>query len=464
MREVLCLGQHASVAAIWIALMTAAPGMVPAAPVPILGTGSVSNRVNLAVLPEGYTVAQSNLFLIAATNAVHNLLSEPPLSDYSNHFNAVALFVASAQSGSDHPVAGSSVDTYFNSTYDPQSDYLITIPPNWANPNPADGQGKVDALLAAEAPETDLTLMLVNDPTSGGSDGGGTLAIASLNSPAILVHEVGHVLANLGDEYEWANPGYPDTEEPNTTRETNRAAIKWNVWFSTNTPVPTPETAAYKNVVGLFEGAHYNSTGWYRPKFDCAMRTPGQPFCEVCGEALVLAVYGNVRPLDARTPSAANLAVTSPDPIEFELTLVEPATHALAVQWYTNGVPVTGATSGNFTVDPAQLGDGLHTVRADLIDPTLRVRTDPAQRLQQTTTWTLDVAVPWLRLEDPAWTAEAFSFRVVGAAVNGFVVECSTNLAEWIPVETNQLISGQAWYTNAAPPPREAFHRAVAQP
>ena len=39
--------------------------------------------------------------------------------------------------------------------------------------------------------------------------------------------------------------GYPATEEPNTTRETNRNAIKWKAWISPGTPLPTPETGDY---------------------------------------------------------------------------------------------------------------------------------------------------------------------------------------------------------------------------
>ena len=102
------------------------------------------------------------------------------------------------------------------------------------------------------------------------------------------------MLAGLGDEYTTANPGYPDIEEPNTTRETNRTAIKWKAWIDASTPVPTPPTNP--NLVGLFEGAHYHPTGWYRPKLNCLMRNFGVGFCEVCQEALVLVVLPTSAP------------------------------------------------------------------------------------------------------------------------------------------------------------------------
>jgi len=185
--------------------------------------------------------------------------------------NAFAISVASAQSGSDHPSYPSFRDTYFNSTYDPVSDRLITIPTN------STGQGKVDTLLQSFMPQYHLSILLVNDLVYGGSDGIDKTAIAStgFSSFEALTHETGHVLANLGDEYTNAYPGFPDTEEPNTTRETRRDFIKWKNWISTDTPVPTPATGAYSGIIGLFNGAHYHTTNWYRPKLDCAMNHYG---------------------------------------------------------------------------------------------------------------------------------------------------------------------------------------------
>ena len=94
----------------------------------ILTSGPVSNRLNIVVLSEGYTSSQLAQFAVDATNAVNALLSHPPYQEYRNYFNAFAIKVASAQPGSDHPSSGIYRDTYFNSTYDPVADYLITIP------------------------------------------------------------------------------------------------------------------------------------------------------------------------------------------------------------------------------------------------------------------------------------------------------------------------------------------------
>jgi len=73
--------------------------------------------------------------------------------------------------------------TYFNSTYDVDSDYVITIPPNPSDGNSSHGQGKIDALLQQVfclAQTTILPALLVNDSTRGGSDNYGKVAISSV--------------------------------------------------------------------------------------------------------------------------------------------------------------------------------------------------------------------------------------------------------------------------------------------
>ncbi|MGA2864777.1 MAG: M64 family metallopeptidase [Verrucomicrobiota bacterium] len=348
----------------------------------LLTNGPVANRLNVVMLAEGYTSNQLGQFLIDATNAVNALLSHQPYQEYRGYFNAFAISVASRQSGSSHPVEGTKLDTYFGTTYD-QADYLITLPPS--------GQAKVDALLKNSLPQCHLPVLLVNDPVSGGSDGFNRTAIASTGALAaeILTHETGHVLANLGDEYTNAYPGFPNIEEPNTTRETRRGYIKWKAWIAADTPLPTPPTADYTEVIGLFQGAHYHATGWYRPKFDCAMNHVGVPFCEVCSEALVRALYQKVRPVDSFTPANTNLWLSPTQAAVFSLNVLQPATHNLSVQWFADGLGVSGATNLLFTGLPT-LGPGGHLISALVQDNTTLVRTDPAGLLSQVLTWTVE--------------------------------------------------------------------------
>lgn len=428
----------------------------------ILTNGVVSNRLNVVVLSEGYTTNQLTQFLGHATNAVNALLAHQPYSEYRSYFNAFAIKVASAQSGSDHPSYPLYRDTYFNSSYDAISDLLITIPPG------SQGQGKVDALLQTFQLQSQLSVLLVNDPAFGGSDGFNRTAIvyAGASSSEILTHETGHVLGNLGDEYTYPYPGFSDTEEPNTTRETRRDFIKWKAWISTNTPIPTPPTAPYSEVVGLFEGAHYHATNWYRPKLNCAMRSQSVPFCDVCSEALVLAIYQRVRPIDGFVPASTNLSVSTTQSLAFSLTVLQPSTHSLTVQWSTNGTALNGATNLTFTLSPQSLGNGSHQISATVRDNTPLVRNDPTNLLSQTIRWAVNVNLPELRLDSPVWLSGGkFAFRVAGNATQGIVIQSSTNLSGWAPLATNSLMDGQFWYTNsgAANFPQK-FFRAITPP
>jgi hypothetical protein len=434
----------------------------------IFTNGPPSNRFNIVVLSEGYTNNELGQFFLDASNAVRTLLSHPPYREYSNYANAFAIKVASTQSGSDHPLLGIYRNTYFNSAYVNAEDNLITIPADSA------GQGKVDSLLQTFMPRCHLAILLVNDRTQGASDGGGKTAIVSIGAvdqerttgeTYFMTHETGHVLANLGDEYTAAYPGFPDTEEPNTTQQTNRALVKWNAWILPNTPVPTADSAG-DGIVGLFQGAHYHTTGWYRPQLTCTMGFSGVDFCAVCSEALVLSIYQKLRPVDAFAPAAGTLAVSNTQPIQFSLTPLRPGTHDLSVQWFTNGVPCPGAASTNLTLLPQLLPNGSNWVRALVRDNTSLVRNDPTNLLSQTVTWGLNVSIPRLRLDSPLWlTGGKFAFRVSGYAPQGFSIWGGTNLSNWAALSTNNLVAGQYWYTNTgAAGYRRQFFRALTPP
>jgi hypothetical protein len=354
----------------------------------LLATGPIANRLNIVFLAEGYTNNQGAQFLIDATNALNALLTNAnhdPYPEYRSYFNAYAIFVVSHQSGSSHPADDVTRNTYFGSTYN-LDDRLITMPPS--------GQAKVTALLNTFLPQCRLPVLLVNDPVPGGSDGFDKTAIASVGPDVgetmeILTHETGHVLADLGDEYTNAHPGFPNIEEPNTTQQTDSALIKWRVWMDPDTPVPTPPMAAYTEVIGLFEGAHYHPSGWYRPKYDCGMNHIGVPFCDVCKETLVKAIYQNVRPVESFTPANTNLSLSATQQAAFSLSVLQPASHNLSVQWFADGLAVPGAT--NLLFAPlAALSSGGHVVRALVQDTTPLVRNDPTSLLSQTITWAIN--------------------------------------------------------------------------
>jgi IgA Peptidase M64 len=190
-------------------------------------TGARDVRINIVILAEGYTADEQGAFDFDATNMINTLLADPIYSSYGQFFNVYSIFVASNESGADHPSTNIYVNTYFNSTFGSFGiDRLLTIPPNDIDSNYNDGEGKVFNLLANLLPEYDVVILLVNDSKYGGS--AGPVAIASTNqlSTEIAIHELGHTVVHLGDEYSDPDRGFPDTEEQNTTTQTNPALVR----------------------------------------------------------------------------------------------------------------------------------------------------------------------------------------------------------------------------------------------
>jgi len=353
---------------------------------PLLNNGATATRLNVVIFSEGYTSQELPQYLADANTMSNKLFDTQPFKEYKSYFNAFAILVASYESGSDHPSRNFFRDTFFNSTYDSfDIQRLITIS--------SGGLWRVDSLLQLLMPEYDIVIMIVNDPEYGGS--GGFPAITSINAdgPESVVHELGHSFAALGDEYSDPFSGYPDIEEPNTTRETRRDFIKWRAWILDSTPIPTPPISPqYAAVIGLFEGAHYHDMGWFRPKLACKMRVFGVDFCEVCAEALVKSKYELIQPIESFAPIGKNIALVGTESMSLGIVPLQPATHTLSIQWHINGTAVNGATSPSLLVSAPALGNGTHQVKAKVVDSTNMVRNDPARLLSDSTSWTINVS------------------------------------------------------------------------
>jgi hypothetical protein len=133
------------------------------------------------------------------------------------------------------------------------------------------------------------------------------------------------------------------------------------------------------------------------------------------------------------------------------------------VQWFTNDIAVATATNSTFVLPT--LPNGSNHVRAIVHDGTDWVKNDSTQSLRQIVSWSVQVG-PQLSLDSAQWlTGGAFAFRVHGVASGPVTVQGSTNLSNWIPLETNTLSGGEFWHTNAGPTVHPArFFRAVTQP
>ena len=315
---------------------------------------SVENRVHYCVFSEGYTQSELNSgkFINDLKGGIDYQFSQTPYKEYKDHFTVWAISVASSSSG-----AGG----YFESTWSGRLLYCQS-----------GGMQKAYDLLEELKPNWDMGLILVNTTTYGGA--GSTIAVSSINSTycgQLINHETGHGYAGLADEYD--DPGGTPREGPNTTQETDRDKIKWNVWIESSTPIPTPENSSYGNVVGLFEGACYSPTGWYRPMYKCCMDWLDDPFCRVCTETIIARAYKNVSPADQHIPE--NLDVNYDDITGKELKIVplQPTENTVRTVWTVNGIDVS-VNSHTLDLTTVNLNQGKNTVTAYVADTTSRIR------------------------------------------------------------------------------------------
>lgn len=256
-------------------LIAAAPLPSDAAPRHRLfeGDSTSAPKIRVALLPEGYTRAEMDLFLEDARRAVDAILSHEPFASMADRFDFIALAAPSVRSGVSVPAQGLWTDSRYGSHFSTfYSDRYLTAPRVWRI---------CDDLVAAGCQHA---IILANTDTYGG---GGILNMYTLTAAhhpkfsQVIVHEFGHSFAGLADEYFYYDTDvldetYPtDTEpwEPNITARGDEP-VKWQ---------PLIDAGA----ATLVEGAGYRPRGLYRPAHDCRMRSNTAPeFCAVCRQAI----------------------------------------------------------------------------------------------------------------------------------------------------------------------------------
>ncbi len=244
-----------------------------------------NNRLDLVFLSEGYTQQQLNKFSNDAQKMYDYLISYSPFDKYKNKINVWLIYVPSADSGTDDPRHNIFRQTAFNSSFNTfGSDRYLTT---------TDLRKVYDA--ASIVPH-DQIYILVNTNKYGGGGIYNFFSLTSTDHPLsklVFVHEFGHALAGLADEYYYDEPEYQDYYpsniepwEPNITTLVNFKS-KWKNMVADTIPIPTPDISSYYNVIGVFEGGGYRSKGVYRPMHTCIMKTLSTHyFCPVCQKAI----------------------------------------------------------------------------------------------------------------------------------------------------------------------------------
>jgi IgA peptidase M64/peptidase M64-like protein len=250
-------------------------------------TGDPSERLDILFVAEGYTAAEAEKFRRDARRYTRILLGTSPFSGNAGRINVRSLFAPSPESGTDEPRKGVFRATAIQTSFDTFGiERYLTAPDNRRLRD-----------VAACAPY-DRMIVLVNTSRYGGAGIHDQWAVTATDNEYgdyVTVHEFGHALAGLGDEYFSSsvayNELYPPGVEPweaNISAMVPRGLPKWEGMLTPGVPVPTPaDPERYARVVGAFEGAGYAAKGLYRPSLDCMMFSKGYaPFDPVCRAAI----------------------------------------------------------------------------------------------------------------------------------------------------------------------------------
>lgn len=265
---------------------------------------NLTECVDLAIVAEGYTEQEMGKFYNDCQRATDALFEREPFRSLKDRFNVVAVAAPSLQSGPSVPHKGIWSNTATSTHYDTfYSNRYLT----------SQSMHHIYDLLSGVPFEH--IMVLVNSDTYGGGGIYNQITFSTSDHPTfkqVFVHEFGHSYGGLADEYayddmdsEW----YPaDTEpwEPNITtlHDFNK---KWADMMPKGQPIPTPLNPKVPNfrnikpgdtkamdllnacvqVVGVFEGAGYQSKGCYRPAQECRMKiNEVLDFCPVCTRAI----------------------------------------------------------------------------------------------------------------------------------------------------------------------------------
>lgn len=295
-----------------------------------LNNGSPENKVDIVVLPEGYTQKEMKAFRKQAIKLFYHFFQIEPFASHQKDFNVWMIEFPSHESGIDNPNKGIFKNSAFSSSFNALGidRYVLTF------------DNKTVRKVASRVPY-DYIIILVNEKKYGGGGIFNLYAILMANherTETVFLHEFGHLFAGLGDEYYTSsvtyNEFYPlDVEpwEPNLTICTNRRELKWKTWIDPETPIPTPwgketfdlhqqeyqkklaelenahatksqidslntshsqwikeffASQKFKDCVGLFEGAGYTSKGLYRPSLLCCMFSGNAKYDPICRNAI----------------------------------------------------------------------------------------------------------------------------------------------------------------------------------
>lgn len=256
--------------------------------------GNAEDCLDILFIPDGYAKSDKELMNSDMNRFSTYILNCSPFKELAEHINIRAIKGYSEESGITDPNQQIYKKTLLNSSFNILNlDRYLMCKNVW----------KLNDI--ADCTPHDAIIIIANTPKYGG---GGifnfycTVNNIGSHSNYVIVHEMGHLLGGLADEYYTSEVSvrdyYPeDTEpiEPNLTTLVDFDS-KWKHLIQPGTPIPTPAVPNYSKQIGVFEGGGYVAKGVFRPYQQCTMKDLlYNHFCPVCKQTLteVIQYYTN---------------------------------------------------------------------------------------------------------------------------------------------------------------------------
>lgn len=352
----------------------------------VLNNGTTQSRYDIVILGDGYQASEQTTFDTHVTTFLTGLFQKQPYATFAAYYNVHTVFRASNQSGADEPdiVPAVYVDTAYDATFNVGGTARCLYI----------GDTALALADAALAPATEgRVLVMVNTNRYGGCASTFAVSYTGASMIEVQVHEMGHSLGLLADEYDYPNDTYTGAEPGQVNATISPVGQKWSHWWGTDS-------------ISAFEGARYYLHGLYRPKSNCLMRSLGVALCAVCREQISKVTNSIVDTIVTTTPATSPVTVASNGSQVFSITHIVPPANNPLITWRLDGTAIPGATGTSYSLAGNSVSLGAHTLAVEVLDQTAFVRNDPAATMRETHSWQVSVQNPvGAQLRLPAFTS-----------------------------------------------------------
>ncbi len=247
--------------------------------------GHINDAIDILFIPDGYAKTDKKKMQADFKKFASYIMNCSPYKEMSDHVNIRAIEAYSEESGITNPNQNVYKKTLLNCSYNviDLDRYLMCL-----------GVWKMNE-IADDAPYDFIILICNSDKYGGGGIYNFYCTVNNVgeHSDYVIVHEMGHLIGGLADEYYTSEVSvrdfYPEgvePVEPNLTTLVDFEA-KWMDMLEPGTPIPTPASKENQDKLGVYEGGGYVAEGVYRPMMDCTMhKIMYNRFCPVCQKAL----------------------------------------------------------------------------------------------------------------------------------------------------------------------------------